>query len=63
VNAELSSLSSTVAALKARVAGLAEGLHHERDAELLSVLYEAERSLAGATRHLERAVRLTRGSA
>ena len=46
--------------MKARVAALTDGLHGEKDAELLSVLYEVERSLANASRQLDRAVRLTK---
>lgn len=46
--------------MKARVSSLAEGLHHEKDAELVAVLYEIERSLANASRQLDRAVRLTK---
>jgi hypothetical protein len=60
VHAELSSLSSSAATMKARVAALADGLHHEKDAELLSVLYEVERSLGNVNRQLERAVRLSK---
>lgn len=60
VHAELSSLSSTAATMKARVASLAEGLRLEKDAELLSVLYEVERSLGNVNRQLERAVRLAK---
>jgi hypothetical protein len=60
VHAELSSLSSTTANMKARVASLAEGLRQEKDAELLSVLYEVERSLGNVNRQLERAVRLAK---
>jgi glutamyl-Q tRNA(Asp) synthetase len=39
---------------------LAEGLRLEKDAELLSVLYEVERSLGNVGRQLERAVRLAK---
>ena len=46
--------------MKARVASLAEGLRQEKDAELLSVLYEVERSLGNVGRQLERAVRLAK---
>ncbi|CAB4707390.1 unannotated protein [freshwater metagenome] len=60
VHAELSSLSSTTATMKARVASLTEGLREEKDAELLSVLYEVERSLGNVNRQLERAVRLAK---
>ena len=60
VHAELSSLSSTTATMKARVASLTEGLREETDAELLSVLYEVERSLGNVNRQLERAVRLAK---
>ena len=47
--------------MKSRVAALADGLHNEKDAELVSVLYEIERSLVNAGRQLERAVRLAKG--
>jgi len=57
---ELSSLSSSVGTLKARVGALTDGLHAERDAELLAVLYEVERSLGSAARQLDRAVKITR---
>ena len=60
VHAELSSLSSTTATTTARVASLTEGLREEKDAELLSVLYEVERSLGNVNRQLERAVRLAK---
>lgn len=60
VHAELSSLSSTASTMKARVAALTDGLHGEKDAELLSVLYEVERSLGSVGRQLDRAVRLTK---
>ena len=60
VHAELSSMSSTTATMKARVAALADGLHGEKDADLLAVLHEAERALGSAARQLERAVRLTK---
>ena len=46
--------------MKARVAALADGLHGEKDAELLAVLHEVERSLGSASRQLERANRLSR---
>lgn len=46
--------------MKERVAALADGLHAEKDAELRAVLYEVERSLAAASRQLDRAVRITR---
>ncbi len=60
MRAELSSLSSSAAAMKERVATLADELHEEKDAELRSVLYEVERSLAAASRQLDRAERLAR---
>jgi hypothetical protein len=60
VHAELSSMSTTVTTLCARVGHLADGLDADRDAQLLSQLVEIERSMRTISRQLERAARLAR---
>ena len=59
VHAEVSSIADTVSGLRQRIAGLAPGLSDPGDADILATLFEAERSLLAAGRHLERAKRLT----
>jgi len=55
--AELSSITATVGALRDRVAGLTGPLGAGTE-DLASALYEVERSLRNAGRHLDRAQRL-----
>jgi len=59
VHADVSSIADTVSGLRQRIAGLAPGLSDPGDADILATLFEAERSLLAAGRHLERAKRLT----
>jgi hypothetical protein len=60
MHAELSSLTSTVAATRDRVTRLADQLSAERDADLQSALFEVERTLGSVARQLDRATRLAR---
>jgi hypothetical protein len=60
LHAELSSIADTVSTLRDRVARLAQPLRTSERDDLVSALYEAERSLLACTRHLERSKRLTR---
>jgi ElaB/YqjD/DUF883 family membrane-anchored ribosome-binding protein len=57
--AELSSIAATADTMRQRVADLAMSDGARANAELQSTLYEAERSLASAERHLARAIRMT----
>lgn len=58
--AELSAAAEAIAAYQRRVAALA-GPHLGSDREdLVAAIYEAERALRTAERHLQRAVKLTR---
>jgi ElaB/YqjD/DUF883 family membrane-anchored ribosome-binding protein len=58
LQAELSSISSTADSIRQRVADLAISSTARANEELQSVLFEAERSLASAERHLARARRM-----
>jgi hypothetical protein len=60
LRAELSSIGGTVDDLRQRVAGLATPLRGSDRDDLIAAIYEAERGLQAASRHLERAARLTR---
>jgi len=60
LRAELSSIGGTVDDLRQRVAGLATPLGGTDRDDLIAAIYEAERGLQAASRHLERAARLTR---
>ena len=60
MHAELSSLASTIGTAKNRVTDLVDSLHAERDAALVAVLHEVERSLGSVHRQLDRATRLAR---
>ncbi|HZU79389.1 MAG TPA: hypothetical protein VE991_05695 [Acidimicrobiales bacterium] len=53
-HAELSSLSSALADLTRRVAGIAEQASSDKDDELSTELFAVERALRGAGRRLER---------
>lgn len=59
IHAEVSSITDTVGGLRERVAALAPTVAGADHDDLLGALFEAERSLAAAARHLERAKRLT----
>jgi hypothetical protein len=60
LRAELSSIGGTVDDLRQRVAGLATPLGGSDRDDLIAAIYEAERGLQAAARHLERATRLAR---
>jgi hypothetical protein len=59
IHAEVSSLADTVSGLRERITALAPALGQPQHEDLLSTLFEAERALVAAGRHLERAKRLT----
>lgn len=59
IHAEVSSIADSVGGLRQRVAAIAPSLAGGGAEDLLSALFEAERSLTGAERQLERAKRLT----
>ena len=52
--AELSSLSTALAEITRRVAGIAESAAGEKDDEVSNELFAVERALRGAGRRLER---------
>jgi hypothetical protein len=60
IHAEVSSITDTIAGLRERIASLAPALGSPETEDLLSSLFEAERALLAAGRHLERAKRLSR---
>jgi len=63
VAAELSSIAESIENHRARVAALAEALTSSADTDredLVTAIYEAERSLIGAERLVRRAVRTAR---
>lgn len=59
VAAELASIAESVESYRARVAALADGLGDRRE-DLVTAIYEAERSLLGAQRLVQRAARIAR---
>lgn len=63
IAAELSSIAESIERHRARVASLAEGLASGDDSDredLVTAIFEAERSLIGAERLVRRAVRTAR---
>ena len=60
LRAELSSIGGMVDDLRQRVAALATPLGGTDRDDLIAAIYEAERGLQAAARHLDRAARLTR---
>ncbi len=58
--AELSAAAEAVASYRRRVAGLASPLLGTEHDDLVSAIYEAERSLGTAERVLQRAIKVAR---
>jgi ElaB/YqjD/DUF883 family membrane-anchored ribosome-binding protein len=56
--AELSSIAATADTMRQRISDLAMTDAARANAELQATLYEAERSLASAERHIARAIRM-----
>ncbi len=60
LRAEISSIATTVGELRRRVASMASPLLGTDRDDLVAALYEAERGLVAAGRHLDRAEGLVR---